>query len=163
METVDHCPQVSSIVQDAIKFCCVKERLTEAEFYRTLQEGREDTHSRFRYAVARGISSYLGHIDDNLESVYVYGSTMVANASSASDIDLLVKVKNKDMKTHIVLGLLDACLILAYKLLLAGLQVNINCMLDAHLIDDEDIRSRKDYASLITSFYTKPIKVWSRG
>ena len=163
MESLEHHPQVLIIVQEAIKFSCVKERLTEEDFYRTLKEGQEDTHSRFRYALARGISSYLGHIDDNLESVYLYGSTMVANANTASDIDLLVKVKSKDSKTRRVLELLDGCLIFAYKLLLIGLQININCMLDAHLIDDEDIKSRKDYGSLITSFYTKPIKVWSRG
>lgn len=60
------------IVTDAVHFYCSKEHLSEDEFFRSLQAGHESTHSRLRYAFAQGISRYLGDIDDNPESVYVY-------------------------------------------------------------------------------------------
>jgi hypothetical protein len=162
-EAQDHYQNVMSIMVEAISFCCRKEQTTEEGFFMALQSGSESAHSRLRYALAKYLSGYLGSIDDNLESVYVYGSTMDDNARRSSDIDLLVKVKSKNSRTWRALHILDSYLLVSYRILLGDGGINMNCMLDVHMIDEDDVIQRKNYGSLVTSPYTVPVKVWSRA
>ncbi|MFW0861030.1 MAG: hypothetical protein AAGT88_02840 [Dethiobacter sp.] len=105
--------------------------------------GDENVHSRLRYALAKGIADYLGSIAENLDSVYVYGSTMNDNARLCSDIDLLVKVKSKSGGTEKALKILDSCLLIDYRILMADEQVKMSYMLDVHMIDEEDVLQKK--------------------
>ena len=113
------------------------------------------------YALAKGISNYLGKIDENLESVYVYGSTANDNARLSSDIDLIVKVKSKNGSTGKALKILDSCLLVNYKILMADEQVRMSYMLDVQMIDESDVQQRNRYGSLMSFSHTAPIKIWS--
>ena len=108
MESRDYQENIKRIMAEAVEFCCKKEHLSVEKFFRTLQAGEENTHSRLRYAIAKGISSFLGSIDDNLVSVYIYGSTMADSAGFSSDIDLIVQVKSKHGRTQRELQILDS-------------------------------------------------------
>lgn len=163
MESRDYQENTKRIISDAVEFSCKKEHLTVEEFFRALQAGEENTHSRLRYAIAKGISSYLGSIDDNLVSVYIYGSTMADNAGFSSDIDLIVEVKSKHGRTQKKIEILDSYLMVNYRILLGMNQFRMNCMLDVHLVDQEDIKLRREYGSIIFSRFTAPVKVWSRA
>jgi predicted nucleotidyltransferase len=163
MSPLEHYQNIMKVVIEAVRFACQKEHLSEDHFFRSLQAGEENTHSRLRYALAKGITHYLGSIDDNLESAYVYGSTMDDNAGCKSDIDLLVKVKSKSGRTRKVLEILDSLLLASYRILLDDDEFGMNCMLDVHMVDEEDIQSRKHYGSLLSSADIVPVKVWSRA
>ncbi|MBS3897358.1 MAG: nucleotidyltransferase domain-containing protein [Dethiobacter sp.] len=163
MESWDYRQNISRIVAEAVQFCCKREHLAEEDFFRTLQAGQEKTHSRLRYALAKGISSYLGSIDDNLVSVYVYGSTMTDNAGFSSDIDLIVQVKSKHGRTQRALQILDSYLLISYQVMLGKEEFRMNCMLDVHLVDQDDIKHGREYGSIISSLFIAPIKVWCRA
>lgn len=162
MESMDHHLNIMEIMAEAVRFCCGKEQLSEEQFLRNILSGQENAHSRLRYALAKGISRYLGALDDNLESVYVYGSTMTDNAGFSSDIDLIVKVKSKNGKTRRAFEILDTYLQVSYKVLLAEHEFRMKCMLDVHIIDQEDIEQKINYGSVISSHNIAPVKVWSR-
>lgn len=163
MASLEQYQNIMQIVIEAVRFSCRKERQTEDEFFRALQAGDENTHSRLRYALAKGISAYLGSIDENLESVYVYGSTMDDQAGFKSDIDLLVKVKSKhNGATEKSLDVLNSFLLFSYRVLLDEAEFRMNCMLDVHLVDEDDIQQRNHYGSLLSSSDIVPVKVWSR-
>ena len=162
MESRDYRQNISKIMAEAVQFCCKKEHLTEGDFCRTLQAGQEKTHSRLRYALAKGISSYLGSIDDNLVSVYVYGSTMADNAGFSSDIDLIVQVKSKYGRTQRALQILDSYLMNSYQVMLGKEEFRMNCMLDVHIVDQDDIKQNREYGSIISSLFIAPVKVWCR-
>ncbi len=162
MESNKYDQNIKRIMAEAVQFCCQKEYLTEKEFFRSLQAGEENTHSRLRYALAKGISSYLGTIDDNLVSVYVYGSTLANNAGFGSDIDLIVRVNSKHGGTEKALQILDSYLLVSYQVLLGKSAFRMNCMLNAHVVDQDDIKKSTNYAGVISSQFTAPIKVWSR-
>ncbi|MDW7649916.1 MAG: nucleotidyltransferase domain-containing protein [Bacillota bacterium] len=163
MGSLEHYQNIMKIVPEAIRFCCQKEHMTEETFFRNLQAGDEATHSRLRYALAKGISGYLGSFDDNLQSVYVYGSTMDDNAGLSSDIDLIIQVKCKNGETKRALEILDSYLLISYRILLGNDEYRMNCMLDVHIVDEQDIKERTDYGCLISSQHTIPVKVWSRA
>lgn len=163
MELMEYYLNMMKIIIEAVSFCCAMEHLTEKSFFKALKNGKEDIHSRLRYALAKGISNYLGKIDENLESVYVYGSTANDNARLSSDIDLIVKVKSKNGSTGKALKILDSCLLINYKILMADDQVRMSYMLDVHMIDESDVQQRNRYGSLLSFSHTAPIKVWSRA
>lgn len=163
MASMEHYRSVMKIVPEAILFCCQKEHTTEETFFRNLQAGDEATHSRLRYALAKGIAGYLGSFDDNLQSVYVYGSTMDDNAGLSSDIDLIIRVKTKNSETKRALEILDSYLLISYRILLDNDEYRMNCMLDVHLVDEGEVQHRIDYSSIISSHHTVPVKVWSRA
>ncbi|EEG77007.1 nucleotidyltransferase domain-containing protein [Dethiobacter alkaliphilus] len=162
MERMDHQANIMEIMAEAVRFGCRKEQLAEEQFLKKLLTGDVNAHSRLRYALAKGISRYLGSMDDNLESVYVYGSTMNDNAGFSSDIDLIVKVKSKNGKTRRAFEILDSFLRISYKILLADDELPIKCMLDVQLVDQRDIEQKINYGSVISSHNIVPVKVWSR-
>ena len=162
MEKTDHHFNIMEIMAEAVRFCCRKEHLSQEQFLRDILSGQVNAHSRLRYALAKGISRYLGSMDDNLESVYVYGSTMSDNAGCSSDIDLIVKVKSKEGKTRRALEILDTYLRVSYKILLADDDLPMKCMLDVQIIDQNDIEQKINYGSVISSRTIAPVKVWSR-
>ncbi|MCR3922948.1 MAG: nucleotidyltransferase domain-containing protein [Firmicutes bacterium] len=163
MESGDHYAAMMKIVSEAVRFSCSKEHLSKIGFFQGMQAGDESIHSRFRYALAIGVSRYLGSMDANLESVYVYGSTLNDNACFSSDIDLIVKVKTKSSETLATIAMLDTCLLTSYKILMADDQSQMSYMLDVHIIDEHDLQQQSGYGSLISSCHTLPIKVWQRA
>lgn len=162
MDKIDHHLNIMEIMAEAVRFSCRKEQLSQDQFLKRLLSGQENAHSRLRYALAKGISRYLGSMDDNLESVYVYGSTMADNAGSSSDIDLIVKVKSKNGQTRRAFEILDTYLRVSYKILLADDDLPMKCMLDVQIIDQNDIEQKINYGSVISSRSIAPVKVWSR-
>lgn len=163
MDKMDHHLNIMEIMAEAVRFCCRKEQLSQEQFLKKLLSGQENVHSRLRYALAKGIAGYLGSMDDNLESVYVYGSTMDDNAGFSSDIDLIVKVKSKNGQTRRVFEILDTYLRVSYKILLATDDLQMKCMLDVQIIDQNDIEQKINYGSVISSHTTAPVKVWCRS
>lgn len=150
------------LVESSLDFCCHKEQSSRNKVIQKMQQGYEDIHSNFRYALAKKLCLLL-QVEQGLRAVYVYGSTVKDNARISSDIDLVLHVEKKDHRLHLLIEKLNSELLTYYKRLVGEQAVNVNRFLDVQLVDDHEVQNKRGYATLITSLYNRPLKIWDRA
>ncbi len=89
---------IPELIQQALDFCVEKSpRLKHREeVVNLLLKGDNWTHSTLRYALSKGICEYLSMYHQELEQVYLTGSTVEDRAGLTSDIDLIIKAKTRE-------------------------------------------------------------------
>jgi len=151
------------LLEKALLFSCKKCKKNRIDFLRMLLNGSHIAHRIFRYELAGQLCDCLAEVDDNLEAVYIYGSTMEDNANFVSDIDLILKVKTKTKKTVDIITMYNNYLLNCYKNLIKEKTQFMNRLLDVHIIDESDIKIRNEYGALLLSMYHIPVKIWRRS
>ena len=83
---------VWELIRQALDFCLGKNpHLKDREsVVNLLLEEDSWVHSTFRYAISKGICAFLGMHHQELEEVYLTGSTVEDTAGFTSDIDLIM-------------------------------------------------------------------------
>jgi len=132
---------------------------TVDEVLRRLEEGNRESHSSFRYGLAKGVSRYLGSLGCAFREIYVYGSTMDGHANPASDIDVIVVVDKRRDEVNRLLELLDVSLATCYRQLV-GLGQNPRSLLDVQIVEECDATERSGRDAVLAGFNTRPICLW---
>lgn len=107
---------------------------------------RNDIHWRWRLRIAENIAAKLDPSRFGVVGFYIFGSTKNATAGPGSDIDLLIhlrgsKDQEKDLRTWLE-GWSQSLSQTNY--FRTGFK--LDCLLDVHLVTDEDIEKRTSYA-----------------
>jgi len=152
---------VAHLMEKSLEFCCMRERNSRTKVIECLQKGYSTVHSNLRYALAQKLCHLLDN-ENNLHAVYLHGSTVEDNASIASDIDLILHVKEKENKLPARLEKLNKDLLHLYRNLVGEKAVKISRLLDYQVVDDREVRERSGYGAVVNSIFYRPLKIWSK-
>ena len=75
-------------------------------------------------------------------------------------IHVIIQVERKTRALEALVEALDRALVQSYAKLIT--QAELEHILDAQLVDGEDIKKRVGYGALLSSLYRKPLQVWER-
>ena len=151
----------NALLKSAISCCARQLNLDEQNVHQQLRDSSCQVHSLLRYTVAKRVANYLGQLDGGIRGVYLYGSAMNDTARSSSDIDLIVLVERKLDQARTLLQQLDLALLTSYRALI-GTAPLPRSLLDVHLVDMEEEKTRRSYGAVIHSLQTSPVCLWRR-
>jgi len=148
-----------ALIERAIDRCARRRgELWESALER-LRRGDPETHSSFRYALAKELGEYLGGLGVSFRALYVYGSAMGNTASLCSDIDILAVVERRRDEVVRLLLRIDLALSTGYRELLQGAPAPAS-LLDIHVVDASEEREGRGYGALLTGLGTCPVCLW---
>jgi hypothetical protein len=148
-----------ALIERAIDRCARRRGEFSESTLERLRRGDPETHSSFRYALAKGLGEYLGGLGASFRALYVYGSAMGNAASPCSDIDLLIVVERRRDEVARLLLRIDLALATCYRELLQGAPAPAS-LLDVHVMDASEERERRGYGALLTGLGTCPVCLW---
>lgn len=143
-----------------------KEQVVEA-----LRNGNCSVCEYVRYGLAQRIADYLGSVDDTVKAVYIYepeyatavDGTMADDPGLSTGIHMIAWVDRKTAALSSLIDVLDSSLAQEVK----GFgcpKANALCYkLVVHIVDDEEVLTRRGYGALVDSFYVRPIEIWRRS
>lgn len=159
-------------IEKAVSYCCEKAKADAATIREWLVRGDSWTHSTFRYALAKGLGRYFAeNSQDLVKEVYLYGSTMYDHANMHSDIDLIVCVRDRGLSAQSpsqsngcsellkLIESVDREVLNEYKSLVRN-GVRRGFLVDAHVVGEDEVASRRGYGAVISSLETKPVRIW---
>lgn len=117
----------------------------------------------FQYALARRLAAYLAGSDGEVRATYMYDDEATAEDFAFGDIQpvslvhLLVWTRRKTEALYALVDALDRALAAAYAQR-AGLP-RVAHLLDAQLVDDNEVQQGKGYGRLLNSVHCQPILV----
>lgn len=122
--------------------------------------------SYYCYDVAKELGEVLGSWSKNVRAVYACkcddGTSgeccLGGNTASLSLIHMIIWAEKKNKALNALIDALDSAMVQQHKRLLGHSQ--LRQVLDAQVIDDEDVKNRTGYAVLLTSIHQPPIRVW---
>jgi len=119
-------------------------------------------HWKWRLKMSQKIADSLDFGKFAIEGVYIIGSTKNGEAGPASDIDILIHQNGNIQQQNELRALIKGwSLALAeFNKLKTGYSLP-DGIIDLHLIDNEDIKSKNSYAVMIGSLYNsaKPLRI----
>jgi hypothetical protein len=122
--------------------------------------------SYYCHDVAKELGEVLGSWSKNVRAVYACtcddGTSgeccLGGNTASLTLIHMIVWAEKKNKALNALIDALDSALVQQHRRLLGHSQ--LRQVLDAQVIDDEDVKNRTGYAVLLTSIHQPPIQVW---
>jgi hypothetical protein len=151
-----------ALVERAIDRCARRAGEASESTLERLRRGDPETHSSFRYALAKELGEYLGGLGVSFRALYLYGSAMGNAASLCSDIDILAVVEQRRDEVTRLLFRIDLALAACYRELLQGIPTPAS-LLDVHIVDASEERERRGYGALLTGLGTCPVCLWRRS
>nr|MBN1857985.1 hypothetical protein [Candidatus Bipolaricaulota bacterium] len=148
-----------AVVADALAECARRIGCGDDDFLDRLLRGDHACHSQLRYATAKRIAEHLGRLGGGLCGVFVYGSTMTDQAVACSDIDLLVVIERKSDQAKALIGRIDLALSTGFRSLLPGCRTP-DSLLDIHLLDEDEVQTRRGYGAVLNSVQASPVCLW---
>jgi hypothetical protein len=155
------------VLAEAMDYCARKMGLASAEVaIERLKRGDHSLCEYCHYSVAQHVAESLGALDQNIKSVYLVDSDdspdslCQGNVPPVTPLHLLAWVERKSDGLQAVLQGLDRALAQALAEMI-GRSPTAH-ILDIQVIDDEDVEMRRGYGALLSSLYTRPLKVWER-
>jgi len=147
------------LIRQALDFCVGKNsHLKDREsVVNLLLEEDSWVHSTFRYALSKGICAFLGMHHQELEEVYLTGSTVEDTAGFTSDIDLIIKAENNETLTD-TLRRLDNDIMIYYRSLL---QQHVKKM--HQILSPEFIYEKETLERIKGQLFHPPLLIWHRG
>ncbi len=137
-----------------------------------LRRGDPPTWSQCQYALAQRVAEYLETCADDVKAVYIYdsdwtpeerrwdGVNVAPGAGSAPLIHLIVWAQPKTAALRALIDILNRALALRLGRTIGALAMTQ--LLDAQVIDDQDVSRRSGYAALLTSSRYRAAQVWRR-
>jgi hypothetical protein len=113
---------------------------------RDAQPGRLEDHWRWRLAMAERIAASLDPRRFGVVAFYVIGSTKNASAGPASDIDLLVHVRNSPAQARDLETWLDAWSLALAEMNYLRTGYRTEGLLDVHYVTDQDLDRKTSWA-----------------
>lgn len=114
-----------------------------------LREGDASCHADYRVSVAHMLYASLRPDHPGLRRMSLFGSSLRAEATPASDIDLVVHVASHDDPLVRVMQRLARELSRGFHELVPDLPPDFG-LLDLHFVDDEDVETGRGFASVLT-------------
>lgn len=150
---------VWELIRQSLDFCVGKDlQLKDREsVVNLLLEEDSWVHSTFRYALSEGICAFLGIHHQELEEVYLTGSTVEGTAGFTSDIDLIIKAENDQALTD-TLRRLDNDIMIYYRSLLKEQVKKMHTILSLEFIHEEEKLER-----IKGQLFHPPLLIWHRG
>jgi predicted nucleotidyltransferase len=124
----------------------------EAEIEKT-----EFTHNfisedwKWRYNFAEKIAKKINPEELGVKAIYLYGSTKNANATSQSDIDLIIHVEDDSEKRKLLEKWLEGWSLALAEMNYLRTGIKKKGLLDVQYITDKDIEEKKSYAVKINA------------
>lgn len=158
----DSVKTVEDILTKAKAYCSAKMGVTVTSVPELLKTSHTGAYSYFNYSIARQLGEVLGRVCKNVKAVYALDFAENIQEEKWHEIDqtihIILRVERKTNSVAVLIDTLHDALIQQYKQLLG--KDTLAYVLDAHLVDDEDIKSRTGYGALLGSVYQSPIHVW---
>lgn len=125
-----------------------------------------DAQGYFKYGLAKGVGEFLGRIDTTVKEVHMVETEYGCNPDQVlegveplhSCLTLVVMVDRKTAALSSLISSLDQALVAKLREL-RGFE-SISSILDAHLVDEEEVLERRGYGALLTSLYAHRLQVW---
>jgi hypothetical protein len=133
-----------------------------------LQQGNPSAHEYFEYALARQVAEYLGSLDEQVQSVYLFNNEATPEDAAFAVHDalpllhLLVCTGRKTEAFSALVASLDRTLMANYRGRIAARPSGRPGLLDVQAVDDKDVANKSGFAALLHSLYRPPLKVWAR-
>ncbi|MEW6662721.1 MAG: nucleotidyltransferase domain-containing protein [Bacillota bacterium] len=141
----------SILIERSLEFCMRAIGKTREEIISGLALENRETHSWFRYGLAKYLCACINELGEGMIAAYVHGSTASDTAGIASDIDLIFIVNGEDEYLFRILKSLDLHLVDSYRKLVGARANFVNKLLDVKITSDQ---GRKD------SMGNSPIRIW---
>lgn len=147
------------LIKQALDFCVEKNpRLKDREsVVNLLLEEDSWVHSTFRYALSKEICLFLSIHHQELEQVYLTGSTVEDRAGFTSDIDLIIEAENNEALAD-TLRRLDNDIMIYYRPLL---QQHVKKM--HQILSPEFIYKKETLERIKGQIFHPPLLIWHRG
>ncbi len=166
---LDPVSTVESIVTTALKTSARKMGLGDTEVFVTrLKRGDSVAVNYYRYNIARELGEVLGSWSKNVRAVYACnyddgtsGEDCFGNTSTFSLVHMIIWAEQKNKALNALIEAIDSAMVQRHRRLLGLSQ--LEHVLDAQVVNDEDVRKRTGYAALLKSIHQPPIQVWGDG
>jgi predicted nucleotidyltransferase len=153
-----------SLIRRSLEYCVEKSSSVDTkEVEEKIRSNHGVSNSTFRYALAKEICKQLALSYEGIEACYIFGSSLSDTATITSDIDLIIKVARKSHTLRNSVNTLDKKILDYYKKNMNGSAKGLLKMLDVYFIDDDDVRNRCGFASVISSTHSPPIKIFDKN
>ncbi|MDD5425088.1 MAG: PEP/pyruvate-binding domain-containing protein [candidate division Zixibacteria bacterium] len=126
----------------------VTERIRSEQRYKTY-EGVTENHWRWRQQMAEFIAAQLDGKRFGVEGFYLFGSTKNGSAGPYSDIDILIHFRGTPEKLTSLKHWLEGWSLSLDELNYFRTGFRRRGILDVHIVTDEDIKNKTEYASKI--------------
>ena len=163
----DPATAADGMVRQALSTCGERIRAESLEgLLEQLRRGDPAAWSHYQYALARQVGEYLETCDDDVKAVYIYDHDWTPEDGQWKEtglaplIHLIVWAQPKTAALRALIDILNRAL--AHRLGRIVGTLSVTQLLDAHVIDDQDVSRRAGYASLLTSSRYRPAQVWKR-
>lgn len=164
-------PDAGSIMEatlsQALESCALKLNLASPqEALSLLRLGDPTAQGYCHYQIARQVAEALGTLDDNVQSVSLYEfdatpeDRTLGERTEGLPIHLIVWTTRKTSAFNSLVAGLDRALVKDYAELIGPRR--LAHVIDVQTVDDADVESRRGIASLMTSLYNRPIRLWER-
>lgn len=161
---LDPASTVESIVTTALKASAQKMGLDDiAVFVTRLKQCDPVAFNYYCHNIAKELGEVLGSWSKNIKVVYTCSYDEAAEdclekLSTFSPVHMIIWAKQKNQALNALIETMDGAMVKHHRHLL-GLD-KLEHMLDAQVVDDEDVKNRTGYAALLKSIYQPPIEVW---
>jgi hypothetical protein len=154
-------------MEQAVDFCAGKMALDgRAAVQAHLRQGDRVALGYLSYGLAERAAEWLGAWDHDVKAVYLFDcdatpdDVCFGEAKQPEHLHLIVWTMRKTGALSSMLEALDRGLAQAW----AGLmgKSGLTTMLDAQVIDDDDVRNSLDCGALLSSLHTRPLRIWER-
>ena len=160
---------VESVVTKALKTSANKMGLGDVKaLIARMKEADSVAFNYYNYNIAKELGKVLGSWDKNIRAVYAHDyegatpeETCFENASPFSLVHMIIWAERKTKALDALVETIDRALVQHHRHMLG--RNRLEHVLDAQVIDDEEVRSRTGYAALLKSIYQPPIQVWRSG
>ena len=166
---LDPVTTIESVVTKALKTSANKMGLDNVKaLISRMKEGDSVAFNYYNYNIAKQLAEVLGSWGKDIRAVYAHdyeGATpeeaCFENVSPFSLVHMIIWAERKTNALDALVETIDRAMVQHHRHML-GLN-KLEHVLDAQVIDDEDVRSRTGYAVLLKSIYQPPIQVWHSG
>ncbi|MBS3975289.1 MAG: nucleotidyltransferase domain-containing protein [Syntrophomonadaceae bacterium] len=141
----------SILIERSLEFCMRSIGKTREEIISGLALENRETHSWFRYGLAKYLCACINELDEGMIAAYVHGSTASDTAGIASDIDLIIIISGEEEYLIRILKSLDHHLVDSYRKLVGVKAEFVSRLLDVKITTN---KARKD------SMGNCPIRIW---
>ena len=123
----------------------------------------------FKFGLAGYIAETIAAHDEYVQEICYFDPYLNPDAQTETDlpldvsVNLLVVVKSKTAALQSFIDALDRALTQQIRDLPSPLPAGLNSILNAVMINEEDIAHGRGYAVLLSSMFNKPRRVWPRS